>query len=306
MAAASLFGIGEGGEDLAAIRALRSDPPGRASDGRRGKTFGAALEQFEQLLRAGREVPPASAPILLFYALAQGGRAILAAHAPQPWEAHGHGLSIGIEGEEIGATAIAPSGEGLFQAVTAVTGSDFLTGPITLAETWARIPHLPRSADLAPDAPTIFAVDFAAGHQRIIRDETGSLLTAAEDFTSRQGDYSELAEAEVNVRAQGDYVVINLDFPSAADAEDFDATLWTYLDQRYLRVSRGRGHEPSGLMLWWMLLQALSQFARYEPARWTAALAPDGSTLAVPLEQALERGAVLLPRLLREALTPGR
>jgi len=136
------------------------------------------------------------------------------------------------------------------------------------------------------------------------RDEAGSLLTRAEDFTSREGDYPELAEAEVNVRAQGEYVVINLDFPSAGDAADFDAALWPYLDQRYLRVSRGVGREPSGLMLWWVLLQALSQFARYEPARWTAALAPDGSTLAVPLEEALQRGAIILPRLLREALTP--
>jgi hypothetical protein len=302
--AASLFGIGTGDEDLAAIRALRSDPPGKAGDGKRGKTFGAGLEQFEQLLRAGREAPPASAPILLFYALAQAGRAILAAHAPQPWEVHGHGLSIGIEGEEIGATRISPSGEGLFQAVAAVTGSDPLTEPITLAETWARIPHLPRSGDLAPDAPTIFAVDFASTHQRVIRDETGSLLTVAEDFTSRQDDYPELAEAEVNVTTQGDYVVIRLEFSGAGDAADFDAALWPYLDQRYLRVSRGAGQEPSGLMLWWMLLQALSQFARYEPARWTAALAPDGSTLAVPLEEALQRGAIILPRLLREALTP--
>jgi hypothetical protein len=302
--AGSLFGIGTGDEDVAAIRALRSDPPGMAGDGKRGKTFGAGLEQFEQLLRAGRESPPASAPILLFYALAQAGRAILAAHAPQPWEVHGHGLSIGIEGEEIGATRITPSGEGLFQAVAAVTSSDPLTEPITLAETWARIPHLPRNADLTPEAPTIFAVDFASTHQRIIRDETGSLLTVAEDFTSREGDYPELAEAEVNVRAQGEYVVINLDFPSAGDAADFDAALWPYLDQRYLRVSRGVGREPSGLMLWWVLFQALSQFARYEPARWTAALAPDGSTLAVPLEEALQRGAIILPRLLREALTP--
>jgi hypothetical protein len=303
--AASLFGIGTGDEDLAAIRALRSDPPGKAGDGKRGKTFGAGLEQFEQLLRAGREAPPASAPILLFYALAQAGRAILAAYAPQPWEVHGHGLSIGIEGEEIGGTRIAPSGEGLFQAVAAVTGSDPLTEPITLAETWARIPHLPRNADLTPDAPGIFIVEYASPHNRIVRDETGSLLTRAEDFTSRWDDYPELAEAEAHVSPQGDYVVVGLEFSGGADADEFDAALWPYLGQRYLRVSRGAGQEPSGLMLWWMLLQALSQFARYEPARWTAALAPDGSTLAVPLEEALQRGAIILPRLLREALTPG-
>lgn len=302
--AGSLFGIGTGDEDLAAIRALRSDPPGIAGDGKRGKTFGAGLEQFEQLLRAGREAPPASAPILLFYALSQAGRAILAAHAPQPWEVHGHGLSIGIEGEEIGKTRIAPSGEGLFQAVAAVTGSDLLTEPTTLAETWAQIPHLPRSGNLAPDAPAIFAVDFLATRQRVIRDETGSLLRRAGDFLSRQNDYPELAEAEVHVEPQGDYAVIRLEFSGAGDAADFDAALWPYLGQPYLRVSRGAGREPSGLMLWWMLLQALSQFARYEPARWTAALAPDGSMMAVPLEQALQRAAVLLPRLTREALTP--
>ena len=304
--AGSLFGIGTGDKDVAAIRALRSDPPGMASDGKRGKTFGAGLEQFEQLLRAGREAPPTSAPILLFYALAQAGRAILAAHAPQPWEVHGHGLSIGIEGEKIGATKIAPSGEGLFQAVAAVTGSDLLTEPITLAEVWARIPHLPRSGDLAPGGPTIFAVDFTSPHprHRIIRDETGSLLARAEDFTSRWDDYPELAEAELHVSSQGDYVVVGVEFSVDKDTADFDATLLPYLGQRYLRVSRGAGQEPSGLMLWWMLLQALSQFARYEPARWTAALAPDGSMLAVPLEEALQRGTIILPRLLREALTP--
>lgn len=95
-----------------------------------------------------------------------------------------------------------------------------------------------------------------------------------------------------------------MEFSTVQDTADFDAALWPYLGQRYLRVSRGAGQEPSGLMLWWMLLQSLSQFARYEPARWTAALAPDGSILAVPLEEALQRGAIILPRLLREALTP--
>lgn len=302
--AASLFGIGAGDEDLAAIRALRSNPPGMAGDGKRGKTFGASLEQFEQLLRAGRQSAPASAPILLFYALAQAGRAVLAAHAPQPWEVHGHGLRVAIEGEEIGATRISPAGEGLFQSVATAINSDPLTEPVTLTETWARIPHLPRSPDFAVDAPVIFAIDKTIGAQRIVRDEFGSLLVSAEDFTSRQHAYPELAGTVVNIRQENEYKVISLDFAGEDAATTFDASLWTYLDQPYLRVSRGRGREPSGLMLWWILLQALSQFARYEPARWTSALRPDGSTLAVPLEQALQRAAAVLPRLVGEALKP--
>jgi hypothetical protein len=51
-----------------------------------------------------------------------------------------------------------------------------------------------------------------------------------------------------------------------------------------------------------MLLQALSALARYEPATWTAAITPDQSKIAVPLEQTLQIAAMILPRLLREAL----
>jgi hypothetical protein len=55
-------------------------------------------------------------------------------------------------------------------------------------------------------------------------------------------------------------------------------------------------------MTWWGLLQALSQLARYEPAGWTAALTPDKSPLAVPIEQTLQHAMNLLPLWVLEAL----
>ena len=62
----NLFGLGDGSEGLQEIRALRSQPPGMASEGRRGKTFAAGLEQFEQLIEAGASLPPTSAPFCCF------------------------------------------------------------------------------------------------------------------------------------------------------------------------------------------------------------------------------------------------
>jgi len=57
------------------------------------------------------------------------------------------------------------------------------------------------------------------------------------------------------------------------------------------------------LLLWWVLLFGLSVLARYEPAAWRAALDPDTSPLAVPLEELLDEAMVATPALLSEALT---
>lgn len=59
----------------------------------------------------------------------------------------------------------------------------------------------------------------------------------------------------------------------------------------------------SPLMLWWALLFGLSNFARYDPELWIAALAVDASTLAVPIEEALNVALEALPDLILDALT---
>ena len=53
--------------DRFAVQALRADPPALAGqDDDRRRVFGAALEQFDQLLGAVEAVGPATAPIPLF------------------------------------------------------------------------------------------------------------------------------------------------------------------------------------------------------------------------------------------------
>jgi len=301
-----LFGVGEGFADLAAVRSLRADPPGKAGDGKRRKTFDASLEQFEQMLEGGRAMQPASAPILLHYALAQAGRAILAAHAPQPWEVHGHGLRIEIDGSEIMDTRIKPAGSGLFQAVAKATGSDPLAGEISLAEAWAGIPNLPQDPRITSDAGVLFlARPWGASMwiERQIATSDGQVLASPDDFIKRVSDFPALTNARgMTIQRQAGWGV-RLVFERQEDAAAFDDLLWPYQDQRYLRFIAGSGSSPSALLSWWMLLQGLSQLARYSPAAWTAAISPAKSRIAVPLEQTLEIGAAVVPGLILGALS---
>lgn len=57
------------------------------------------------------------------------------------------------------------------------------------------------------------------------------------------------------------------------------------------------------LLLWWCLLHALSQIARYYSADWLAALDPDNSQTAVPIEELLTDALIVVPRLVLLELT---
>ncbi len=240
----------------------------------------------------------ASAPITLFYAVQQAGRAILAAHAGERWQVYGHGLSVRTHGAGIGETVITPNGRGLFQAVSEAISSEFQEKPMTLGEVWARIPGLPRSADLEPPGVPLLAIDMGPGTQGVVRDEHGSLPDAGEDFSSLGQEYPQLAETAITVRQQGKHAVVNIDFPTAAEAAAFESSLWPYLGQGFILPPK----TPSALMLWWMLTQALASLARYESATWATAISPDASKLAVPIEQTVETAMALVPRLVLDAL----
>jgi hypothetical protein len=57
------------------------------------------------------------------------------------------------------------------------------------------------------------------------------------------------------------------------------------------------------LVVWWVLLYALSHVARYQPGAWMRALDPLNSTLAVPIESALSWACEMIPGVILEVLT---
>jgi len=84
------------------LRELRYAPPGLArEDESRRALFRSALEQSEQFFRAAETVGPETRALLLFYGLAQSGRALRAAsQVDDNWNRDsGHGLTV--SGEQV-------------------------------------------------------------------------------------------------------------------------------------------------------------------------------------------------------------
>ncbi|MEU8236418.1 hypothetical protein AB0C12_43075 [Actinoplanes sp. NPDC048967] len=146
------------------LRGLRVSPPGAAVSRDRAAVFQAALEQSQQLMEAAEISGYASRPIQLFYALAQGGRAIAAAspllplsiEIPDeqnsgqqvfreiPWRLEGHGIKApGIKVRSVGKVVIKAEGTGLLPGVARALGAEIMPPnvKITLADIWDLIPE---------------------------------------------------------------------------------------------------------------------------------------------------------------------
>ena len=315
-------------EELALVQALRADPPVYAGDDpERRRVFGAALQQFEELLIAARAVGHASAPLPLFYALSQAGRAIAAARCRDDrWDFKGHGLSVDENREEVGRTVVKPNPRrdrrDAFSVVADSTGSDTLDGPVELRELWASIPQLPRVEGLGAESPSAIQLSGSPFSVAPIPHDSPAMVQAA---------LLRIEEAALPDDQRDDAVAARLtQYPAAhpykliggmtSSAQDLwlsfavgDEEQWRtvadvgepYLDELalYLRPSLGpSGRVPSVLMTWWAVLLALSQLARYVPGAWTAALDRDNSTFAVPIEIGLRTAQRIMPRLVLHAL----
>ena len=129
------------------IRRLRGEPPGLASgDKARRRTFGASLQQAEELHQASAHAGFSSRPLPLFYALSQGSRAIAAARLPGPaWQLSGHGLAIKFDNEEALSARLVTEETGAFQAICAATGSATLADGVTLGQLLATLPEVSES-----------------------------------------------------------------------------------------------------------------------------------------------------------------
>ena len=126
----------------APMRSLRADRPGLAARGARATTFGAGLEQAEQLWLASQNVGAIASPLLLFYGLTQAGRAMCAAGVRGPaWEgAQKHGLRFELTEPASGSpldltkVRVLPQGEGLVHQVAHVLGSPVLSDSASLSD----------------------------------------------------------------------------------------------------------------------------------------------------------------------------
>ena len=133
------------------LRELRGSPPGCAGRGERRETFGAALEQAEQLLTAAGQVGPQSRPLLVFYGLSQGARAIAAASTAagqDEWRLTGHGIRAqGLEtaGRSLAGVIVQDhGGTGAFTTVARLLGAGSLPDAVPLGRLWRLIPDVDR------------------------------------------------------------------------------------------------------------------------------------------------------------------
>jgi hypothetical protein len=322
------------------LRATRASPPGLASGAHdRRETYGAALQQFDDLINAASAVGPVTRPLPLYYAVHQAGKAIAAAWAEGEWRATRHGLAQDYEEpdrwqDDILRFRVRPQRlPGVFGIVAATLGSARLTGKVELGALWSALPGAipPAVPDSWPLALPVYPLS---------RDDSGSpswvavcLRRPAPDNTEAVNRLLATYPGAAGVRAttyQGNLQFsptpwgpgVGAMWPEAdiqeravePPPEEFPgvnahnrAPGYRIGEERWLIPVVGDGSDRlPPVLLWWILLFGLSLLARYEPAAWRAALDLDRSAVADPLRQLLDDALVTVPALLFDAATQDR
>lgn len=129
------------------LRALRHQPPGRATRGERRRVFGAALEQAEQLFTTAASAGYASRPVPLFYGLSQAGRAIAAVSTlatGAEWRLRGHGIDVANldQRPKLPMLTVGDKGTGSFTQLAPLLKSGTLPQQTPLGSLWRVIPEL--------------------------------------------------------------------------------------------------------------------------------------------------------------------
>jgi hypothetical protein len=325
------------------LRATRANPPGLAArDDDRRAVFAAALQQAEDLYDASAAVGPFARPLPLFYAVSQAGRAIAAARTPSDWRVSGHGLaedrstSAWRRGDLKRFRVKPQSGPGVFGSVAQALGLPGLTGSVELGALWSALPVETVVDDEWPVAlpvwPQMYAQErslvlhIAAGHRGHVhlREQASNNDAAAIDallanYPAAQGAFVEVVQTIIQAEQTPWGIGVPVRWPApqielSPEGPPPDEWLASQVQVRVPQYKHMREHwllpyvgdgrdELPALLIWWVLLFALSLLARYEPAAWRAALDPDQSGLAVPLEHLLEEALTITPYLLYEVLT---
>jgi hypothetical protein len=327
----------------AQLRATRADPPGlAATDEARRATFAASLQQAEDLFDAAAAVGPFARPLPLFYAVSQAGRAITAARTSVGWRVSGHGLtedksSNAWANGDLKRFRVRPQNNpGVFGAVAEALGVKGLTGSVELGALWSALPVETVVDDDWPLALPVwpqvysqesgFPLHLGANHRGYVclreqapDNDAPAIDALLANYPAAQGAHVEVVQTIIQasptpwgfgvpVRWPAPQVELPAEGPPPpewlASQVHVRVRQYKYSRQHWLIPYIGdSADELPPLLIWWVLLFALSLLARYEPAAWRTALDPDQSRIAVPLEHLLDEALEIAPRLLYEAIT---
>jgi hypothetical protein len=299
--------------------------------GHRRQTFGAALEQAEELARAASEASYATKPILLYYALAQGYRAACAAHLRTEWERSEHGLAVPGRGASVLETVVRaePSRSDLYSGAAAIAREAPLRGEVTIGELWSvefslRDVPVPERTEARPLIIRIAHEldDQVAAGSGLFVTVDGLSVNSRDQLVELVSQFASLAgcepapfptgsdEAELEGVTYRHVISVGRKLPvlrcgvegtSRAEFQRRFEEIAPYQlgDVRDARaVTRHVGKPPQAigpLTGWWALLLGLSSLARYHPARWRQALDVDRDPVAVGLERVLDIAQDVLP-----------
>lgn len=307
---------------LRLLRASRADPPARiANDPARRSIYNAALQQFEELVGAAASVGPATSPLLLFYAISQASRAIVALYGEHA-EITAHGLQEDrdVQPDDLLHRRFVPTPRkrDAFGAVARAIGAPALGAGVELGAVWAALPHaygLPRESwradwrmvlDADIDPPKVIGDDV---HVAVASFGGNPLVSAIETLATGYPSIPPGTRMSMRGGAEvrpGGWIADLFIPTSQVDPTTVLDQIAPILDDAGTRAVMPRiGDESAPLppfMLWWVLLYGLSITARYHPGPWARALAVDESSLAVPLEAMLENAHEALPVLVYEAV----
>jgi hypothetical protein len=244
----------------------------------------------------------------------------------RPWRPRLHGLTIGDPGTSLGETRISLQKQNKdkpdsFRILTESIHGPRLTGPTMLWNVWAAIPGLDQPG-LGAGCPRALEVELDPGSPH---PGFGSLrrlrgLGATETDKTQLEQHLKVTYPGV---AEGLFIEdLRQEWPpfDGARAEiGWHAPNGAQVDvrsvaERYLSRASGYWLIPainqkrdvlSPVLLWWILLLALSSIARYHSEEWLAALDPDQSPVATSIERALTLALSAVPRLVLLALSPG-
>jgi hypothetical protein len=316
------------------IRRTRAHPPGRARHEERRATYGTALEQFEELIRAAADASPGVRPLPLFYALSQAGRAIAAANLADGWKLRGHGISCGdLSPANVLDLEIKPSKNpnhekpDSFHGVAWATECEVPSRAIKLGALWLALPEVsklladaqgaerwPEALLAAPPAMTTSPLErFDRVEVALLswKHPDGASLAAELPRYANTADASYVETPGIGIRvthlAHG--LGLNAYWPTEkADVAGRQNTLDRVVPSapggdRWLRplVSNASMND---LMMWWALLFGLSMLARYEPAGWNAMLDLDDGALSSHLVRLMDAAVDVIPELVLQALEP--